>query len=83
MPVKFTMPDTGYPVVSDPAHSPDYLAGRAEALEEAALMIEKARETTCVRCGAPRSNHPYRHPFIGDYPPDLAAAIRALKETPR
>ena len=30
-------------------------------------MTEK--ENYCIKCGAPRSNHPYRHMFVGPLPP--------------
>ena len=28
------------------------------------------REPCCIKCGAPRSNHPYRHMFVGPLPPE-------------
>ena len=30
----------------------------------------------CAKCGHPRSNHPYRHPFVG---PSLEDDVKALE----
>jgi hypothetical protein len=49
------------------SHSPDYLAGRAEALEEAEKVVE--------------SKSHFFHSEV--YQLQLLLAIRALKETPR
>jgi len=54
-------------------HSPDYLAGRAEALEEA----EKAANEYASRCGLSHQSERRKAAW------DVATAIRALKETPR
>lgn len=28
-------------------------------------VLAKVEDDRCVKCGEPRSNHPYRHPFVG------------------
>ena len=49
-------------------------AGR-DAAADAAEAVGAAR---CIRCGNPRDNHPYRHPFVSDWGKSPVAAIRAL-----
>ena len=50
-------------------------------IAEAAAMLRamkgqgNQREQYCARCGAPKSNHPYRHPFV-------AGGIAALDPAP-
>jgi hypothetical protein len=52
------------------------------ALERAAQVAESVLHTRCDSCGHPRSDHPYRHPFVSKTLTDIPAAIRALKSAP-
>jgi len=38
-------------------------AARIEALEAEVDRLLNPTEQYCAKCGAPKSNHPYRHPF--------------------
>ena len=40
------------------------LKDAAAAMLRACKSDSKPREVHCAKCGAPRSNHPYRHPFV-------------------
>ena len=51
-----------------------------ETLERAAVVAEEAVSGKCTKCGHPRNNHPYRHPFTGVTTGDIPAAIRAMIE---
>ena len=35
-------------------------------------------DATCAKCGAPRSHHPYRHPFQPSHDDGLATFVPAL-----
>lgn len=35
------------------------------ALREEVDRLKSPPEEYCIKCGSPKSNHPYRHPFVG------------------
>lgn len=37
---------------------------RIEALEAEIGRLKNPPDEYCAKCGAPKSNHPYRHPFV-------------------
>jgi hypothetical protein len=41
------------------------IEGARLALKAAAKAVSDIKDERCVSCGHPRSNHPYRHPFVG------------------
>jgi hypothetical protein len=43
--------------------APHEHAEHLKAADAALAEIGGVREEYCAKCGAPRSNHPYRHPF--------------------
>ncbi len=45
---------------------------------DAAQAFAAAATVPCATCGAPRNNHPYRHPFIPTFDVDPLAKIAAL-----
>ena len=56
--------------------------GYLRGIEDAARMVDAAKDAPCAKCGAPRSNHPYRHPFVGAVACDAAAIRQLAKEKP-
>ena len=40
-------------------------------------------EQYCAKCGAPRSNHPYRHPFVSEGRPSIEPAPASVREATR
>lgn len=53
----------------------------ARAFEAAGIDAEPWHEQYCAKCGAPRSNHPYRHPFVSAGRPSIESA--PVKMQPR
>lgn len=58
--------------------------GRRAGLEEAATLAETFSDNCrCVKCGHPRSNHPFRHPFQAFVSSNsICHSIRALIDKP-
>jgi len=42
----------------------DRLAAQVEDLKAETRDFKSPPPVFCARCGAPRDNHPYRHPFV-------------------
>ena len=61
--------------VDDPAAA---RAVVALVLDEAEKALSDAINTRCAKCGHPRNNHPYRHPFVGGPSVDPVSVVRAL-----
>lgn len=47
------------------ADIPSTDAGRFIRAISPADVLAKVGDERCAKCGHPRSNHPYRHPFVG------------------
>ena len=64
-----------------------YVRSPAHEIEAAAMLrtckVQGNRpEQYCAKCGAPKSNHPYRHPFVSfgsDLAPSPAPDVRELE----
>lgn len=54
------------------------LAVAKAVLEAARKVIDARQRVRCLKCGNPRDNHPYRHPFVGEYVAGSSDIIRAL-----
>lgn len=62
--------------------APTYEDGRQAGLREALDAVRGQTDQRCAKCGHPKSNHPYRHPFVSTGAPDPASAILALTDAP-